>query len=117
MQYVETLLPCGCTLVAEVTDTEEDRARAESLGYPEPMYMHVEHDPIHLLLSLALGLKTSPALHYAQHGGVPGAETPQSELRQVEEEMVLAAQRFLNLARKQGLVHGWPDPQHEEPET
>lgn len=96
--WVETVLPGGAVVAAHPNRTPEDFARARALGYQGDVWgMTLDHDHMHVRLCHALGLKESPALRQASRG-------ESSELSGVEEEMVLAAQRFVNLCRKEGLL-------------
>lgn len=95
---VRTRLPDGQTIDAVPNHGPEDIARAHALGYQgDVVGMTLDHDHMHVRLCHALGLKESPALRQASRG-------ESSELSGVEEEMVLAAQRFVNLCRKAGLL-------------
>ena len=63
---VQTILPDGRTLNAAPERTPEYLERALSLGYgwhPDPAWrLCVEHDPLHLLLAVEMGLETSRTL-------------------------------------------------------
>jgi hypothetical protein len=96
---VLTILPDSRALYAAPNYDPESVARAASLGYPDVEAMTREHDPMHSRLAYALGLKESPALSRAANGA-----KDVSDLTDAEECMVLAAQRFLNLCRAEGLV-------------
>lgn len=88
-------LPDGRVLVAlPHNDDPNYVARATLLGYSTALEMCQEHDLLHARLAHALGLPVSPALLAAADGG------PMTEITAAEEAMVLAAARFLNLARK-----------------
>jgi hypothetical protein len=94
--YVSTVLPDGATVVATPNHTPEDVERAHRLGYAgDVVAMTRDHDRFHALLAHALGLKESPALRDVANGAT-------SEIGCAEEDMVLAAQRFLNMCRKAG---------------
>jgi hypothetical protein len=96
--WVETVLPDGTTIHAKPNHDSEDVARARALGYGGDVWrMTLDHDHMHVRLCHALGLRESPALRQASRG-------ESSELAGVEEEMVLAAQRFVNLCRRDGLL-------------
>ena len=91
----ETTLPDGRVLPAQPQDTPAYRAQAQAIGYGDDMLaMCREHDYLHALLCQALGLPVSPALL----GAINGA--PTNDLTGAEEDLVLAAQRFLNLWRR-----------------
>lgn len=84
----------GRVLIARPEDTDSYRAQASALGYgADTAAMCREHDYLHALLAHALGLSESPALRGAVEG------RPTDALTGAEEDMVLAAQRFLNLWR------------------
>lgn len=96
--WVETVLPGGAVVAAHPNRTAEDFARARALGYQGDVWgMTLDHDHMHVLLCHALGLKESPALRQASRG-------ESSELAGAEEQMVLAAQRFVNLCRGAALL-------------
>lgn len=96
--WVETTLPDGALVVARPNQGAEHVARARALGYDGDVWaMTMEHDPMHARLCHALGLRESPALRASL------SDQP-SELAGAEEEMVLAAQRYVNLCRRAGLL-------------
>jgi hypothetical protein len=93
-QYGQTqvTLPNGSELLALPNYDAESIARAHALGYAgDVVAMTRDRDRFHALLTHALGLHESPALRDATEDVV-------SELGHAEECMVLAAQRFMNLA-------------------
>lgn len=95
---VGTTLPDGTVIDALPNHGDEDVARAHSLGYGgDVLAMTRDHDRMHARLAHALGLKESPALRDA-------ALARTTEIGDAEEAMVLAAQRFLNLCRREGLL-------------
>lgn len=75
----------------------EDLDRARHLGYPDVDAMTFEHDQIHSRLAWALGLPYSPTMWSLAHG-----EDLRQPLTDLEEMMVMAAQRFLNAWRGGG---------------
>lgn len=90
--HVETTLPDGQVVYATPMHDEESVARAHSLGYEgDVVAMTLDHDRLHAALSHALGLPESPALRAAASGG------PSTMVTGAEEDMVLAAQRLMNL--------------------
>lgn len=92
--WVRTTLPDGTAVHAVPGDTEEDRARAVSLGYGGDVWLMTrDHDRFHSLLAYMLGLAESPAMRQT-------AAKQVSELAAAEEEAVLAVQRFVNECRK-----------------
>lgn len=96
--WIETVLPGGRVVHAHPNHGPEDIARAQALGYQGDVWgMTLDHDHMHVRLCHALGLKESPALRQATRG-------ESSELAGAEEEMVLAAQRFVNLCRQARLL-------------
>ena len=91
--HVMTTLPDGAVVNAVANHTDEDVARAEALGYEgDVVAMTRDHDRFHAALAHALGLPESPALRAA----VTGRSTAASG---ADEDMVLAAQRMVNLVR------------------
>lgn len=95
--FVRTTLPDGATIDAHPVSGPEHEARALALGYADVWAMTRDHDRFHALLAHALGLEESPALRATVRGEA-------SELTGVEEEVVLAMQRFANLCRAAGLL-------------
>jgi hypothetical protein len=65
---------------------------AARLGYGTAAAMNREHDLAHSILAHALGLPHSHTLHDVAHG------RPASDLHAIEEEAVLALQRFARAA-------------------
>lgn len=95
---VRVVLPDGKAFYARPNHGAEDIARAYSLGYSGDVFaMTREHDPLHARFAYAIGLQESPALRCAADG-------TESILAGLEEEMILAAQRFINECRKEGLL-------------
>lgn len=91
---VETILEDGTVVLALPNRTPADVEMAHRLGYDgDVVAMTRDHDRFHALLSHALGFRESQALRDAANG-------VQSEIGWAEEEMVLAAQRLVNLRRK-----------------
>lgn len=95
--FVRTTLPDGATIDAHPNHGPEHEARARALGYPDVWAMTRDHDRFHALLAHALGLEESPALRAT-------VRREASELTGVEEEVVLAMQRYVNLCRAAGLL-------------
>lgn len=94
-ERVETILPGGAVVVATPNRTAADVEMAHRLGYEgDVLAMTRDHDRFHALLSHALGFKESQALRDAANG-------VESEVGWAEEEMVLAAQRLVNLRRRE----------------
>lgn len=92
--YLETTLPDGQVVYATPSHDSESVARAHSLGYGgDVVAMTLDHDRLHALLCDALGLPESQSLRDSANG-------ERTEAGQVEEEMVLAAQRLVNLSRR-----------------
>jgi hypothetical protein len=96
-QQVVTVCSCGSRLVAANRDDQADHAH--DLGYLTVWAMNAEHDVFHARLTWALGLVESPTLMRLVHGWTDQAS---NELVALEEAFVLAGQRFLNAARKEG---------------
>ncbi len=87
------ILGTGEEITAAPQTSDEYRANAEALGYgSDTDRMCREHDLLHAVLCEALGLPYSPTLK-----NVAGGQGP-TDLTNYEEDMVLAAQRFLNAA-------------------
>lgn len=61
---------------------------AKRLGYPTAAAMNRDHDLLHSMLAHWLGLPHSPTLWDVAHG------KPGTELHTIEEDAVLAVQRF-----------------------
>lgn len=95
--YLRTVLPDGKSVGAVPQHDAESVARAKALGYDNVDDMTMDHDRLHALLAHAFGMRESPTLRRMADG------LPPNEVSDAEEQMVLAAQRFLNLCRRQGL--------------
>ncbi len=93
--WVVTRFPDGTEIHAHPQHGPEDTARARALGYPNVAAMVLDHDPLHVLLAHVLGVGRSPTLD-----GLVSGRPADPELAQAEEALVLAAQRFLNMARR-----------------
>lgn len=90
-----TVLPDGMRLVARPEPTGSYLMQSMRLGYgTDTARMCREHDYLHAKLCHALGLPCSPALAAAARG------LPIDALTGAEEDLVLAAQKFLNLWRE-----------------
>lgn len=90
---VRTTLPDGAEVVAAPEPTASYRAKAEGLGYgADSMRMCVEHEVTHSALAAWLGLPESPTLGRVARG------QGDSVLTGLEEDAVLALQRFANAA-------------------
>lgn len=88
---VQTLFQDGSLVLARPNFTDEDRARARSLGYPGVYEMTLEHDVLHSFLAQRRGLDASPVLWAVAHGEeLPG------EVAGREEALVLAFARYMN---------------------
>lgn len=97
--WVVTIYPDGTEVHAHPQHGADDVARAASLEYPDVGAMTLDHDPFHERLARALGLPHSPTLWAVGH------DTPvDSKLASAEEDAVMAVQRFMQLARKAGLL-------------
>lgn len=92
--WVVTRYPDGTEVHAHPRHGPEDEARAVALGYVDVDEMTLDHDRLHSRLAAALGLRCSPTLWALAHG------EPAPACAGAEEALVLAAQRFLNLARE-----------------
>lgn len=93
--WVVTRYPDGTEVHAHPQHGPEDVARAAALGYPNVDLMTLAHDPLHSLLCFVLLCGVSPTLNGLAHG-----RRTDPALADAEEQLVLAAQRFLQLARK-----------------
>lgn len=96
--------------------TDEDHARAQTLGYPSVDEMTREHDYLHTLLAHASFYRDSLSLRRATS---QRRMTPDQQLHiEREEALVLFVQRLLNIVRAQpGLLLDeleLPDTEHEE---
>lgn len=89
----DTTLPDGRVLPARPQPDGAYLLQAVTLGYDDTAAMCREHDYLHAKLCHALGLPESPALAAAARG------QPVNALTGAEEDLVLAAARFLNLYR------------------
>lgn len=90
---VRTTLPDGAEVVAAPEPTASYRAQAERLGYgTDSMRMCVDHEVLHSALAAWLGLSESPTLGRVARG------QGDSDLTGMEEDAVLALQRFANAA-------------------
>lgn len=92
-----TLFPDGTEVHAHAQHDAESEARAMSLGYVGVGAMTLDHDHLHTALAWLLIGRGSPTLR-----GVAAGIPADPALAQAEECMVLAAQRFMNLARGAG---------------
>lgn len=90
--WVVTKYPDGTEVHAHPNHTDEDLARAESLGFENTEVMTLVHDHVHTAISVAVGLTRSPTLWGIAHD-VPAA----TELADAEEALVLAFHRYVNL--------------------
>lgn len=90
---VTTRFPDGSELVAIDDRSEESRARAAELGYPDTWGMHRHHDLAHGFLAAREGRPFSPTLYHAAHPGSPIGADPEERHR--EECKVLCFQRFV----------------------
>lgn len=95
-QTVTTEFANGLSLTATPGDTSEDEARATALGYCDVWAMTREHDLLHALVSDALGLSHSPALHAV----AAGEAMADPQMGDFEERIVLLLQRALNVGRQ-----------------
>lgn len=92
--WIVTRYPDGTEVHAHPNHGPDDIARAASLGYPNVDYMTLDHDPLHTLLCHVLLGRPSPTLHALAHKAMSPAAAG------AEEEMVLAAQKWLNEVRR-----------------
>ena len=98
--WVVTKYPDGTEVHAHPNHRPEDISLAVELGYGgDVQAMTLWHDPIHTRLAHALGLVHSPTLWAIAHN-----ESPDSRVADLEEAMVLAAQKFINACEEAGLV-------------
>jgi hypothetical protein len=87
------ILPDGAEAQGAPQDTAEYRARAAALGYGgDTLSSCRDHDLLHAALCAWLGLPESPVLRHSAEGR--GA----SDLTNLEEDAVLAVQRFARAA-------------------
>jgi len=79
---------------------------ARDAGYGEDvMTMHQHHVLAHTFLAEARGLRWSPALRH-----VAGGEQLTKEDQAIEEELVLAFQRYVNTGRISASLYQFPNP-------
>lgn len=86
--YTLTRFPCGAELVASHAVQDGQAETAARCGYESAEALNREHDLTHSLLAHWLGLPWSPTLHDVAIG------VRVNELHFVEEDAVLAVQRF-----------------------
>lgn len=90
---VRTILPGGAIVMAAPQDNDAYRATAGHLGYGEDTArMCAEHEAAHTAICAWLGLAESPTLRQVAHG------RPDTFISGVEEDVVLALQRFARAA-------------------
>lgn len=92
--YFITVLPNGNEVVADLREQPGQRRIADEMGCTVEE-MNSTHDLFHSLVADALGLVCSPALWMASRG-------ESSDLSGLEEEAILAVQKFYFAAVKQG---------------
>lgn len=98
-QVVKTTLPDGKELLSSPQDTPTYEKMAEELGYETTWDMCRERDLLHAFLAACLHMPYSPSLWDTAHG-----TDNDQEVHQMEEEMVLNAQAFVNLAKSYKFV-------------
>lgn len=98
-QVVKTTLPDGKELFSAPQDTSSYEKTAEELGYESGWDMCREHDLLHAFLAACLHMPYSPSLWDTAHG-----TDNDQEVHGKEEEMVLNAQAFVNLAKSYKFV-------------
>ncbi|WP_046869282.1 hypothetical protein [Microvirga massiliensis] len=86
--YTVTTFPDGRQLHARHSGHADQAETAARLGYSSVEAMNREHDLTHALLAYWLGLPWSPTLRDVV------TNTPATEIHYLEEEAVLAIQRF-----------------------
>lgn len=90
-ECMETVYPDGKKVRAQFVKSDDTRKTAKEHGYDDDvMLMHRHHDLAHTFLAESKGFHASPTLRHAAGGLQVDAYT-----RQVEEEMVLAFQRYI----------------------
>lgn len=90
--WAVTTLPTGETIHAHPDGTQAQAEAARAMGYPDVCALTRDHDLLHAALCDWLGLPGSFAL--AQAAG----RAADAELAGLEEEAVLAVQRFMRRA-------------------
>jgi hypothetical protein len=93
----QTLLPDGAVVTSATSADQE--AFALQLGYETADHMNAQHDRLHLFLCQTLGLSESPTLRRVVTSDPACCS---DDMRAHEESMVLAAQGFLNAAKREG---------------
>lgn len=101
--YVRTTFVDGAYCEARPNDSEEDRARAASLGYGSVEEMTIAHDLTHSFYAWKCGVLYSPTLWNVAHG------ITDDELAGREEAAILALQRFFNDPAAHRFPRGWRD--------
>ena len=86
---VTTYLPDGVSVVAAAEDTDQYRETAEKLGYgSNTVRMMRDHEISHTALCHLLGLPESLVMSVVGHGD------PDTYLTGLEEDLIMALQRF-----------------------
>jgi len=88
--YTITRFADGLEVLALHAEQPGQAETAKGLGYVDAEAMNTEHDLGHSLLAYWLGLECSPTLRDVAEG------KPATELHCIEEEAVMAIQRFAN---------------------
>lgn len=96
--HTEVTLPSGTVVTGYPQGSEHQAEVAQRLGYPDALQMVLDHDPLHARLCDWLGLPASYSLRLAA-GELPAEQV---HLAAIEEEAVIAVQRFWTMARKHG---------------
>lgn len=91
--YCETIFDDGFKVRALAGETEEDVARAKSLGYESTIEMCREHEFLHTFLAEKLNWEYSPTLYAVAHNASQFDDHK-------EEAFVLAFQAFMNVGRQ-----------------
>lgn len=90
--YTVTTFDDGCAVCGRHDEQPGQEEIAERCLYPSPEELNREHDIVHSLLAVWLGLDRSPALHAVAAGG------PDYPFSHYEEAAVLSLQTYARLA-------------------
>lgn len=93
--FIITSFDDGSELIADMREQHGQYELASSMGC-SVQEMNATHDPFHSLVCEAIGLRCSPSLWCVANG------LPSTELSGLEEDAILAVQKFYVAAIKEG---------------